>query len=127
MSEIRSIDELHNHYDDIAAYCHKHQEPVFIKNDEKIDLVVMSIETYHNLTNRLELYSQLKNGMDDIAAGNTHLFSEAWIILKIVTDNLSDSDYFSQDRESVYSVSFFRYISSIAIRSKLSCARYFSL
>ena len=30
MSEIRSIDELHNHYDEIAAYCHKHQEAVFI-------------------------------------------------------------------------------------------------
>ena len=55
MSEIRSIDELHNHYDDNAAYCHKHQEPVFITNDEKIDLVVMSIETYKNLTNLVEL------------------------------------------------------------------------
>ena len=77
ISEIRSIDELHNHYDDIAAYCHKHQEPVFITNDEKIDLVVMSIETYQNLTNRLELYSQLKNGMDDIASDNTRLFLES--------------------------------------------------
>ena len=65
MSEIRSIDELHNH------------EPVFITNDEKIDLVAMSIETYQDLTNRLELYSQLKNGIDDIAAGNTRLFSES--------------------------------------------------
>jgi len=73
MSEIRSIDELHNQYDDIAAYCHKHHEPVFITNDEKIDLVAMSIETYQDLTNRLELYSQLKNGIDDIADGNTRL------------------------------------------------------
>ena len=77
MSEIRSIDELHNQYDDIAAYCHKHQKPVFITNDEKIDLVVMSIEAYQNLTNRLELYGQLKNGMDDIASDNTRLFSES--------------------------------------------------
>ena len=77
MSEIRSIDELHNQYDDIAAYCHKHHEPVFITNDEKIDLVAMCIETYQDLTNRLELYSQLKNGIDDIAAGNTRLFSES--------------------------------------------------
>ena len=37
----------------------------------------MSIEAYQNLTNRLELYGQLKNGMDDIASDNTRLFSES--------------------------------------------------
>ena len=37
----------------------------------------MSIETYEELTNRFELYNQMKEGMDDIASGNTRLFSEA--------------------------------------------------
>ena len=36
MSEIRSIDELHNQYDDIAAYCHKHHEPVLLQMMRKL-------------------------------------------------------------------------------------------
>ena len=47
-----------------------------IKNG-KGDLAVMSIEAYEELTSRFELYSQLKEGMDDIASGNTRPFSEA--------------------------------------------------
>ena len=43
----------------------------------KGDLAVMSIETYEELTSRFELYSQIKEGMDDIATGNTRPFSEA--------------------------------------------------
>ena len=38
---------------------------------------VMSIEAYEELTSRFELYSQIKEGMDDIAAGNTRPFQEA--------------------------------------------------
>ena len=44
---------------------------------EKGDLAVMSIEAYEGLTSRFELYSQIKEGMDDIATGNTRPFSEA--------------------------------------------------
>lgn len=37
----------------------------------------MSIETYEELTSRFELYGLIKEGMDDIALGNTRPFSEA--------------------------------------------------
>lgn len=37
----------------------------------------MSIEAYEELTSRFELYSQIKEGMDDISSGNTRPFSEA--------------------------------------------------
>ncbi len=40
----------------------------------------MSIEAYEELTNRFELYSQIKEGMDDIASGNTKPFSKPWLI-----------------------------------------------
>ena len=43
----------------------------------RMDLAVMSIEAYEELTSRFELYSKLKEGMDDIASGNTRPFSEA--------------------------------------------------
>ena len=38
---------------------------------------VMSIEAYEELTSRFELYSQIKEGMNDIASDNTRPFSEA--------------------------------------------------
>ena len=37
----------------------------------------MSVEAYEEMTSSYELYSQIKEGMDDIATGNTRPFSEA--------------------------------------------------
>ena len=37
----------------------------------------MSIEAYEELTSRFELYSQIKEDMNDIASDNTRPFSEA--------------------------------------------------
>ena len=43
----------------------------------KGDLAVISIEAYEEMTSRFELYSKIKEGMDDIATNNTRPFSEA--------------------------------------------------
>ena len=48
-----------------------------ITKNGKGDLAVMSIEAYEDLTSRFELYSQIKEGMDDVASGNTQPFSKA--------------------------------------------------
>ena len=77
MPAITSSDDLKNNYNEISAFCHSSSEPVFINQNGKIDLAVMSIEAYEELTSRFELYSKLKEGMDDIASGNTRPFSEA--------------------------------------------------
>ena len=77
MPNIRSSADLRNNYNDISSYCHAYNEPVFITKNGKGDLAVMSMETYEELTSRFELYSQIKEGMDDIATGNTRPFSEA--------------------------------------------------
>lgn len=77
MPAITSSDDLKNNYNEISAFCHSSSEPVFITQNGKIDLAVMSIEAYEELTSRFELYSKLKEGMDDIASGNTRPFSEA--------------------------------------------------
>jgi hypothetical protein len=37
----------------------------------------MSIEAYEEMNNRFELYGLIKEGLDDIAGGTTHPFSEA--------------------------------------------------
>ncbi len=77
MPTIKSSDDLKNTYSEISTFCHKYPEPVFITKNEKVDLVIMSIEAYEELTSRFELYNQIKEGMDDIASGNTRPFFEA--------------------------------------------------
>ena len=77
MPAIKSSADLRNNYNEISTFCHNYPEPVFITKNGKGDLAVMSIEAYEGLTSRFELYSQIKEGMDDIATGNTRPFSEA--------------------------------------------------
>ena len=74
---IRASADLRNNYNEISSYCHSYPEPVFITKNGKGDLAIMSIEAYEELTSRFELYSQIKDGMDDIAAGNIRPFHEA--------------------------------------------------
>ncbi len=77
MPTIKSSADLRNNYNEISTFCHDYSEPVFITKNGKGDLAVMSIETYEELTSRFELYGLVKEGMDDIALGNTRPFSEA--------------------------------------------------
>ena len=77
MPTIKSSADLRNNYNEISSLCHNYAEPVFITKNGKGDLAVMSIETYEELNSRYELYGLIKEGMDDIADGNTRSFSEA--------------------------------------------------
>ena len=77
MPTIKSSAELRNNYNEISTFCHNYSEPVFITKNGKGDLAVMSIEAYEELTSRFELYSLLKEGLDDAATGNTKPFSKA--------------------------------------------------
>ena len=77
MPTIKSSADLRNNYNEISTFCHNYPEPVFIMKNGKADLAVMSIEADENHVSRFELCSQIKDGMDDIASGNTRPFSEA--------------------------------------------------
>lgn len=77
MPVIKSSAELRNNYYEISTFCHSYPEPVFITKNGKGDLAVMSIEAYEELTSRFELYSLLKDGLDDVVTGNTKPFTEA--------------------------------------------------
>ena len=77
MPKIRSSADLRNGYNDISNFCHTYNEPVFITKNGKGDLAVLSIEAYEQLVGRLELYSLLKEGLDDVENGRTQSFSEA--------------------------------------------------
>ena len=66
MPHILSSDDLPNNYNEISSYCHKHDEPVFITRNEKRDLVVMSMETYEELSGHFELNTHILKEMQDI-------------------------------------------------------------
>ena len=82
MPKIRSSADLRNNYNEISTFCHTYAEPVFITKNGKGDLAVMSIETYEELAGRVELYSKLQEGLDDVAAGRTIPLDEAMAELK---------------------------------------------
>lgn len=77
MPVIKSSAELRNNYNEISTFCHTYNDPVFITKNGKGDLAVMSIEAYEEMNSRFELYGLIKDGLDDIADGNTRPFSEA--------------------------------------------------
>ena len=83
MPTIKSSADLRNNYNEISTFCHNYSEPVFITKNGKGDLAVMSIEAYEELTSRFELYGLLKEGLDDVATGNTKSFSEAMSEIRI--------------------------------------------
>ncbi|MCR5324967.1 MAG: type II toxin-antitoxin system Phd/YefM family antitoxin [Lachnospiraceae bacterium] len=77
MPAIRSSADLRNSYNDISTFCHTYEEPVFITKNGKGDLAVLSIESYEKLIGKFELYGLIKEGLDDVASGNTRPFADA--------------------------------------------------
>ena len=82
MPAIKSSADLRNGYNEISTFCHTYNEPVFITKNGKGDLAVMSIENYETLVGKYELYGLVKEGLDDVAAGNTRSFKEAMADIK---------------------------------------------
>jgi len=71
MPAIRPSADLRNNYNEISELCHDYQEPVFITRNGTGDLAVMSIETYELLAGKLELYSLVEQGIDQVKNGKT--------------------------------------------------------
>lgn len=82
MPNIRSSSDLRNRYNEISAFCHEYDEPVFITKNGKGDLAVMRIETYEELMGRFELYGLLQDGLDDVSEGRTRPLSETIGVLR---------------------------------------------
>ena len=71
MPVIRNSTELSTNYIEIAEFCHKFKEPVFLTRNGEGDLAIMSIETYEEMSGRYELYRLIQEGIDDIENGRT--------------------------------------------------------
>lgn len=65
MPQIIPIKDLKNTAE-ISDMCHKTNEPIYITKNGYGDMVIMSMENYENVMNRLAIYR-------DIAASEKHL------------------------------------------------------
>ena len=77
MPTIRPSADLRNNYNEISDLCHEYSEPVFITKNGKGDLAVMSMETYELLSGKLELYSLIGKGMDQVKHGQIKSMKES--------------------------------------------------
>jgi PHD/YefM family antitoxin component YafN of YafNO toxin-antitoxin module len=70
MPAIRKSGDLRNRYSEISNFCHEYREPIFITKNGEGDLAVMSIETYNELAGKLELYTLIQAGINEIQNGD---------------------------------------------------------
>ena len=69
MATIRPSSDLRNKYNEISAFCHTYNEPVFITKNGTGDLVVLSNAEYERLTAKESLHRLLNEGIADVQAG----------------------------------------------------------
>jgi PHD/YefM family antitoxin component YafN of YafNO toxin-antitoxin module len=73
MPIIKPISSLRNQTRNIASLCHEQDEPVYLTTNGEGDLVVMSIEHYERLKERVELFGKLAVAQAQAAGGEKGL------------------------------------------------------
>lgn len=68
MPQIRPITDLRN-TNEISEICHSKKEPVFITKNGYGDMVLMSMETYEDLINGIEMDNVIAEAEAEYAAG----------------------------------------------------------
>jgi prevent-host-death family protein len=76
MPTIRPSADLRNNYNEISELCHEYSEPVFITKNGTGDLAVMSIEAYELLAGKLQLYSFIEEGLEQVREGKVKPMKE---------------------------------------------------
>ena len=70
MPQIRPITDLRN-TTEISEFCHAKKGPLFITKNGYGDLVVMSIETYEEMLNTIEIDKAIWEAEKDFASNGT--------------------------------------------------------
>jgi PHD/YefM family antitoxin component YafN of YafNO toxin-antitoxin module len=71
MPEIRGSTDLIENFQEIVDFCEENREPIFITENGRGKLAVMSMGTYEETVGRIELYNALETGLDQIKNGET--------------------------------------------------------
>jgi PHD/YefM family antitoxin component YafN of YafNO toxin-antitoxin module len=70
MPAIRNSADLVNNFSEIRDFCQHYREPIFLTNNGRGELAVMSIDAYEELVGRIGLYHALQQGADQIDNGD---------------------------------------------------------
>ena len=70
MEETIKVADLANSYFEISKTCHETKEPVFIVQNGKRDVAIISMELYEEILGKKHLYSLMEEGLNDINNGN---------------------------------------------------------
>ena len=54
----------------ISDLCNESNEPIFVTKNGYGDMVIMSIKTYEEKLERIEMYEAILEGLEDIKKGN---------------------------------------------------------
>lgn len=68
MPQIIPIKELKN-TSEISDMCHKSNEPIYITKNGYGDMVIMSIENYESVMQRIQMYSDIEQSEEQIKSG----------------------------------------------------------
>ncbi len=77
MPTSRTMADLRLHADEIARLCQEESEPVFITDNGKHDLVIMSFDAYEEAQGRLDLYQRLDEAEHAFQNGDRGISVEA--------------------------------------------------
>lgn len=81
MPTIIPIKELKN-TSDVSELCHKTEEPIYVTKNGYGDMVIMSMETFENMSDRLKMYQSLMTSEQQIKEGKTQEARKALEALK---------------------------------------------
>lgn len=71
MPQIIPIKDLKN-TSEVSELCHKVDEPVYITKNGYGDMVIMSMDTFEGLSDRLKMYQSLMTSEQQIKEGKVH-------------------------------------------------------
>lgn len=69
---IRPATDIRHNYNEIAELCFKTSEPVFLTQNGRDDLVIMSRKSYEEKIILTDVYSKLNAAEDEITQEKTH-------------------------------------------------------
>jgi PHD/YefM family antitoxin component YafN of YafNO toxin-antitoxin module len=70
MPAIRNSADLVSNFNEIRDFCRDYREPVFLTNNGRGELAVMSVDAYEELLGRIEIYQALQFGLGQINNGD---------------------------------------------------------
>jgi len=77
MPTIISNTDFQSSYNKVSDLCHQYPEPVFVTKNGNGDLAVMSIETYELLSGKLQLYTAIEEGLNQVKQGKIKPMKES--------------------------------------------------